>query len=319
MSQNHYSILIADEMHPSLFGMLDAAGFTYAYLPKITRAELLQQLEPFQGLIIRSKTTVDEEVLRRAPNLRFIGRAGAGLDLIDLEAVTRRTIQVFHAGEGNRDAVAEHVVGMLLALLANILKADREVRQGIWDREGNRGYELGNLTVGLIGYGNNGKATARRLSGFGCRVLAYDKFLTNYGDTFAEEASINQIMAEADVLSLHIPLTDETRMMVNDTFIGQFAKPFYLINIARGEIVSLAALVRGLESGKLRGTCLDVLENEKLAKLTPDQQAAFDYLRQSDQVILTPHIAGWTHESYVRINEVLVRQLVESTIYTNSR
>ncbi|MFD2571772.1 2-hydroxyacid dehydrogenase [Spirosoma soli] len=310
MSQNKPFILIADEMHPSIFAMLDHAGFTYEYQPTITRAGLLEQLALFDGLIIRSKTTVDEELLSRAPKLRFIGRAGAGLDLIDLDAAERRGIRVFHAGEGNRDAVAEHTVGMLLGLLANILKADREVRQGIWDREGNRGYELGSLTVGIVGYGNNGRATAKRLSGFGCRVLAYDKFLTNYGDDFAEEATMEQLIAEADVLSLHIPLTDDTRMMINDTFIEQFARPFFLINIARGEITSLSALVRGLENGKVRGACLDVLENEKLAKLTPDQQAAFDYLRQSDRVVLTPHIAGWTHESYVRINKVLVRQLV---------
>lgn len=309
MLQNQPAILIADEMHPSLFTMLDTAGFVYAYQPKISRCELLTTIAPYQGLIIRSKTNVDEELLQQAPNLRFIGRAGAGLDLIDLAAANRRGIRVFHAGEGNRDAVAEHTVGMLLALLANILKADREVRQGIWDREGNRGYELGSLTIGLIGYGNNGRATAQRLSGFGCRVLAYDKFLVNYGDALAEEASLSQIRAEADVLSLHVPLTDETRMMVNDDFIDRFAKPFYLVNIARGEIVSLSAVVRGLESRKLRGACLDVLENEKLAKLTPDQQAAFDYLRQSSQVVLTPHVAGWTHESYVRINEVLVKQI----------
>ncbi|WP_461077811.1 2-hydroxyacid dehydrogenase [Spirosoma flavus] len=313
MFQNQLSILIADEMHPSLFPMLNEAGFSYDYQPKISRSELLEAIAPYSGLIIRSKTNVDEELLSHAPNLQFIGRAGAGLDLIDLGATEQRNIQVFHAGEGNRDAVAEHSVGMLLALLANILKADREVRQGIWDREGNRGYELGSLTVGLIGYGNNGRATAQRLSGFGCRVLAYDKFLTNYGDTFAQEATLEQIKAEADVISLHIPLTDETRLMVNDTFIADVAKPFYLINIARGEITSLSALVRGLESGKVRGACLDVLENEKLAKLTPDQQASFDYLRQSDRVVLTPHVAGWTHESYVRINEVLVRQLTSLT------
>ncbi|WP_080058656.1 2-hydroxyacid dehydrogenase [Spirosoma aerolatum] len=312
MFQSQRSILIADEMHPSLFAMLTEAGFQYDYQPKISRAGLLTALEPFEGLIIRSKTTVDQELLSHAPNLRFIGRAGAGLDLIDLEAAEKRDIAVFHAGAGNRDAVAEHTVGMLLALLANILKADREVRQGIWDREGNRGYELGSLTVGLIGYGNNGRATAKRLSGFGCRVLAYDKFLVNYGDAFAEEATMEQVMAEADIISLHIPLTDETRMWVNDAFIGQVSKPFYLNNIARGEIVSLAAVVRGLESGKIRGATLDVLENEKLAKLTPDQQATFDYLRQSDRVVLTPHVAGWTHESYVRINEVLVKQLIDS-------
>ena len=312
MLPNQPAILIADEMHPSLFAKLDQAGYAYDYQPKIARSELTTALTPFTGLIIRSKTTVDDELLSQAPNLRFIGRAGAGLDLIDLDATERRGIAVFHAGAGNRDAVAEHTVGMLLALLANILKADREVRQGIWDREGNRGYELGSLTVGLIGYGNNGRATAQRLGGFGCRVLAYDKYLTNYGDAYAEEASLADIMAKADVLSLHIPLTDETHRLINDAFINQFSKPFYFINIALGEIASLASVVGGLESGKLRGACLDVLENEKLAKLTPDQQQAFDYLRQSDRVVLTPHVAGWTHESYVRINEVLVRQINSS-------
>lgn len=304
------SILIADEMHPSLFAMLRDAGFAYDYQPRITRPELIEQLGAFEGLIIRSKTRVDEALLSYATGLRFIGRAGAGLDLLDMAAIDSRGIQVFHAGAGNRDAVAEHTVGVLLTLLANILKADREVRQGIWDREGNRGYELGSLTVGLVGYGNNGQATARRLSGFGCRVLAYDKFRVDYGDQFAEEATLPQLMAEADVLSLHVPLTNDTRHLVDKAFVRQFAKPFYLINIARGEIVSLSAVVDGLESGKLRGACLDVLENEKLKTLTPDQQIAFDYLRRSDRVVLTPHVAGWTHESYIRINEVLVSQLI---------
>jgi D-3-phosphoglycerate dehydrogenase len=269
--------------------------------------------------VYKRQTQVDEEMLAHAPALKFIGRAGAGLDLIDLKAASQRNIHVFHAGEGNRDAVAEHMVGMLLGLLANILKADYEVRQGIWDREGNRGYELGALTVGLIGYGNNGQATARRLSGFGCKVLAYDKYRAGYGDAYAEEATMEQIMTEADVLSLHIPLTDETRMLINDRFVEQMAKPFYLVNLSRGEVASLSAIVQGLEREKIRGACLDVLENEKLNKLTPEQQAAFDYLRQSDRVVLTPHVAGWTHESYVRINEVLVRQLKEflSTLEIN--
>ncbi|GAB3567229.1 2-hydroxyacid dehydrogenase [Spirosoma luteolum] len=313
MSQIPITLLIVDEMHPSLFAMLDQAGFSYSYQPTLKRPAILAAIEPYQGLIIRSKTTVDAELLDHAPNLTLIGRAGAGLDLIDLEAVAQRGIQVFHAGTGNRDAVGEQAVGMLLALLTNILKADREVRQGVWDREGNRGYELGSLTVGLVGYGNNGQATARRLSGFGCRVLCYDKYRTAYGDAYAQEASMDTLMAEADVLSLHIPLTDETRYLINDDLIGRMAKPFYLMNVARGEITSLAALVRGLASGKVRGACLDVLENEKLDKLTPDQQVSFDYLRTSDRVVLTPHIAGWTHESYVRINEVLVQQLSQAS------
>ena len=302
-------ILIADEMHPSLLPMLTGAGFSFDYQPALTRADIMAQIGPFEGLIIRSKTTVDEALLTHAPNLRYIGRAGAGLDLIDLEAISRRNIRVFHAGAGNRDAVAEHTVGLLLSLLANITKADREVRQGIWNREENRGYELGSMTVGIVGYGNNGRATARRLSGFGCRVLCYDKFLTHYGDEFATAVPMETIQAQADVLSLHIPLTSDTRGWVNADFIAQMSKPFYLLNIARGEIVVLADVVPGLESGKIRGAGLDVLENEKLFTLTSAQQAAFDYLRTSDRVVLTPHVAGWTHESYVRINEVLVKQL----------
>ncbi len=309
MSTTQAAILIADEMHPSLFTMLDEAGFTYDYQPNIDRRTLLTAIAPFEGLIIRSKTRVDTELFNAAPLLRYIGRAGAGLDLIDMDEATARGIKVVHAGQGNCDAVAEHVVGMLLALFINLLRADRQVRQGIWDREGNRGVELMGKTVGLFGYGNNGRATARRLSGFGCRVLAFDKYRTEYGDQYAEQVTVDQITAEADILSLHVPLTDYTRHWINDEFVAQMAKPFFLVNASRGEVVALDAVVTGLQSGKIRGACLDVLENEKLKTLTPAQQSTFDYLRQSDQVVLTPHIAGWTHESYVRINEVLVRQL----------
>jgi D-3-phosphoglycerate dehydrogenase len=302
-------ILIADSMHSSLFTMLEERNWTYDYLPEYRREDIKSALPNFDGLIIRSKTFLDEEMLTNAKRLKFIARAGAGLDLIDLEVASEYGIKVFHAGTGNRDAVAEHALGMLLGLFNNILKADREVRNGIWDREGNRGVELMNKTVGIIGYGNNGSATAKRLSGFGCKVLTYDKYRDNYGDAFAEESSLERIMAEADILSLHIPLTEASRYLIDETFIDNFAKPFYLVNLSRGEVVKLDALVAGLQSGKVKGACLDVLENEKINKLTPAQQEAFDYLRTSDQVILTPHIGGWTHESYVRINEVLVRQI----------
>ena len=311
-------ILIVDEMHPSLFAMLNQAGYAYQYEPTFKRADILANIADFDGLVVRSKTTIDEEILVQAPRLKFVARAGAGLDLIDLAAVEKRNITLFAANEGNRDAVAEHAVGMLLGLLANLNKADREVRQGIWDREGNRGVELMSLTVGIVGYGFNGQATAQRLSGFGCRVLAHDKHLINFGGKYADAVSMQKLMAEADVISLHVPLTVETRLMVNEAFIEQVAKPFYLINIARGEIVDLAAVVKALQSGKIRGACLDVLENEKINQLTPDQQATFDYLRQSDRVLLTPHVAGWTQESYVKINEVLVRQIQDLNTRRNS-
>jgi len=306
------NILIVDEMHPSLFEMLNQAGFSYRYEPTFKRTDILSCIADFEGLIIRSKTPIDADFLVHAPHLKFVARAGAGLDLIDLQAVGKRNIQLFAANEGNRDAVAEHAVGMLLALLANINKADREVRQGIWQREANRGVELMGLTVGIVGYGFNGRATAQRLGGFGCQVLTYDKYAPPAPEeAFAKSVSRAQLMAQSDVVSLHLPLTDETRLLIDDAFVAQMTKPFYLINIARGEIVGLPALVRGLQSGKVRGACLDVLENEKINQLSPSQQAIFEYLRQSDRVILTPHVAGWTQESYVKINKVLVRQIAE--------
>ncbi len=304
-------ILIADQMHVSLLPMLEAYGWHYDYQPDFRRNDIISSLAGYDGLMIRSKTRIDEELLTQATRLKFIARAGAGLDLIDLDATARMNIRLFHAGTGNRDAVAEHVLGMLLSLFNNLNRADREVRQAIWDREGNRGVELMGKTVGLIGYGNNGTATAQRLSGFGCRVLAYDKYRTDYGDAHAEASTLSEIQQNADVLSLHVPLTELTSGMVDTPFIADFVKPFYLVNASRGEIVHTAALVTAMKAGQVLGTCLDVLENEKLSQLTNPQQAAFDYLRQSPRTLLTPHIAGWTHESYVRINEVLVEQIAE--------
>ncbi|MPR32615.1 2-hydroxyacid dehydrogenase [Salmonirosea aquatica] len=304
-------ILIADQMHPSLFALLDAQGWQYDYRPDFRRNDIISCLAEYDGLIIRSKTRIDEELLTQATRLQFIARAGAGLDLIDDAATQRLGIKLFHAGTGNRDAVAEHTVGMLLMLFNNLSRADREVRQAIWDREGNRGVELMGKTVGLIGYGNNGTATAQRLSGFGCRVLAYDKYREDYSDQYAQEATLADIQREADVLSLHIPLTELTSNLINETFISNFQKPFYLINVSRGEIVNSKAVVQAMKNNKILGVCLDVLENEKLSQLTNPQQEAFDYFRSSPRAVLTPHIAGWTHESYVRINEVLVQQITE--------
>jgi D-3-phosphoglycerate dehydrogenase len=302
-------ILVVDEMHPSLLPMLSAKGIHAEYKPAIVRKDILEAVEPYDGIIIRSKTIIDEEFLTKAPNLKFIGRAGAGLDQMDLEAIAKRNIQVFNAPEGNRDAVGEHAVTMLLCLFNNILQADKQVRTRVWKREANRGIELGGKTVGIIGYGNTGKAFARRLSGFNCKVLAYDKYVSNFSDAYAQEADMNQIFAQADILSLHIPLTSETNTLINTNFINRFSKNIFIINTARGEIVSLTDLAQAIESGKLRGACLDVLENEKLNTLTPAQEEAFNKLSLMPNVIFTPHVAGWTHESYVRINEVLVEKI----------
>ncbi|MCS7018331.1 MAG: NAD(P)-dependent oxidoreductase [Cytophagales bacterium] len=310
MSKN---VLIIDEMHPSLTNLLQQAGFNTNYAPQITRAEILAILPAYHVLIVRSKTPIDAELIHRAAALQVVARAGAGTDQIDIAALQARNIALINAPEGNRDAVGEHAVGMLLALMNKLLQADCQVRQKIWDREANRGYELMNKTVGIIGYGNTGQAFAQKLSGFGCRVLAYDKYKSGFSDTYAAEATLEQLWAEAEILSLHIPLTAETRGWVNESFFDKFIHPVWFINTARGEIAPLAAIRAALQSGKLRGACLDVLEQEKLDQLTPAQAADFEWLTQQNNVLFSPHVAGWTYESYERINRVLVEKLVRLT------
>ena len=302
-------ILVIDLMHESLLPLLTAKGLSADYRPGIKREEVYDAVGDYEGLVVRSKITIDEALLQRAPRLRFIARAGAGMDQIDVEACRKRNIALFNAPEGNRVAVAEHALGMLLCLFNKLHLADRQVRSGTWDREGNRGVELMGKTVGIIGYGNTGREFARRVSAFGCPVLAYDKYRQGYGDAIAEESSLEAIFAQADVLSLHVPLTPETLGWVDETFLGRFRKSIYLVNTARGEIVPLAGLVAALGNGKVYGACLDVLENEKLAALNPSQRAAFDALAASDRVLLTPHVAGWTHESYLKINLVLTEKI----------
>ncbi|MFN3488819.1 MAG: NAD(P)-dependent oxidoreductase [Emticicia sp.] len=302
-------VLIADEMHLSLMPMLEKLGYDADYQPKITRSEIIEKLNNYVGLIIRSKTFVDAELLQNAQQLKFVGRAGAGLDLIDIDYVKSKNIALFAANEGNRVAVAEHVLGMTLCLMNNILIADREVRNGVWQREKNRGFELSGKTVGIIGYGNNGSETAKRFKAFGCKILAFDTFKKGFSDEIVEESTIERIFEEVDILSLHIPLTSESNKMVNADFLSKFTKNIVLINAARGEIVSLKDLSESIENGKVRGACLDVLENEKLQKLTDEQKVVFEKLAASERVIFTPHIAGWTFESYIKINEVLIEKI----------
>lgn len=301
--------LVIDSMHESLLDMLTEIGWQTEYLPSITREEIKKIHLNYDGLIVRSKTIIDEDLLGANPTIKFIGRAGAGLDNLDLNYLTSKKIHVLHASEGNRDAVGEYAVGALLSLLRKLPKADQEVRQNIWDREGNRGEELMDKTIGIIGYGNMGQSFARRISGFGCNVLAYDKYKTQYSDAYAREAGMEEIFEQADMLSLHTPLTPETRLMIDNTYLNRFKKKIILINTARGEIIALRTVAEALASGKVRGAVLDVLENEKLNKLTTDQQEAFQYISKQSNVILTPHIAGWTFESHVKINVALVSKI----------
>ncbi len=302
-------VLIADEIHESLLPMLENIGLTFSYLPKITRAEILEIIYEYDGLIIRSKTKINNEFLTKASKLKFIARAGAGLDLIDIEETKKLDIALFGANEGNCDAVAEHTLGMALCLFNKINTANNEVKNGIWNREGNRGVELMGKTWGIIGYGNNGQATAKRLAGFGVNVLAYDRYRKNYSDNYAVEASMEKVFENANIISFHLPLTSATNQMVNDLYISQFKKNIYIINIARGEIVVLKDLLKNLLTGKITGACLDVLENEKISQLNKDQQVVFDALVSLPNTIFTPHIAGWTRESYVKINEVMVEKI----------
>ncbi len=306
-------ILIVDDLHENIFPLLKELNFEVNYQPDIKRDKILEIIKDYEGLIIRSKTKVDKDFLSHCDKLEFIGRAGAGLDLIDLEEIRHKNIKVFAANEGNADAVAEHTMGMILMLFNKLNWADAEVRHRIWHREENRGIELKGMTVGIIGYGNMGTALAQRLMGFGVKVLAYDKVEKKdyeYG-LYSEKAMLNDIFEETDLLSIHVPLTDETRMMVNDDFLSKFKKNIFLVNTSRGEVASTSSILKGLQSGKIRGACLDVLENEKLSMLTPEQEEVYTQLFQMKNVILTPHIAGWTVESYRKINEVLVEKIRE--------
>jgi D-3-phosphoglycerate dehydrogenase / 2-oxoglutarate reductase len=300
---------IVDPVHDSIFSLLDEIGWDADYFPAITRDEIKAKHVGYDGILIRSKTTIDRDLLGENPTIKFVARAGAGIDNLDVEYLAEKKIEIIHAAEGNKDAVGEHTVGILLSLLRNIPRADDEVKMGVWKREENRGTEIMGKTVSIIGFGNMGQAFAQRLSGFSCKILVYDKYKTGFGGNVCEEADMNRIFNETDILSLHIPLTDETRMMINLDYLCRFKKQIVVINTARGEILSLADLIEAMERRKVSGAALDVLENEKIDKLTPEQAKAFYNLRERNNVIFTPHIAGWTYESHVKINVALVDKI----------
>ncbi|SHI82457.1 D-3-phosphoglycerate dehydrogenase [Hymenobacter daecheongensis DSM 21074] len=303
--------LVIDEVHPSLPELLAPLGVQVHYRPDLTAAEVPAALaaQPYAGLMVRSKLRITAALLAHGPHLRYVARAGAGVDNIDEVALAAAGVTLLNAPEGNRDAVGEHTLGLLLALFRNIARADHEVRHGSWRREANRGEEIGGKTIGLLGYGHMGRAFARRLSGFGCTVLAHDNDPDCAPDHHATLVPLAELQARAEVLSLHIPYSAANHGFVNDDFLTGFANPIWVLNTARGEVLDHAALVRGLQSGRLRGAALDVLENEKLAQLTAAQQARLDFLQSAPNVVLSPHIGGWTHQSYARINEVLAQKI----------
>lgn len=307
-------ILFIDKTHPLLFEILIKAGYTCDYFPEYTRSDYLNIIGDYIGVVLRSRIVVDKEFLDKATQLRFIGRVGAGMESIDVDYAESKGIKCFNSPEGNRDAVGEHTLGMLLCLFNKINIADKQIRQGIRNREANRGLEIKGKTVGIIGFGNMGSAFAQRLKGFECKVIAYDKYKEGFGKRHVEEVSLDKIFKLSDIVSLHVPFTEETHYMFNKQFIKYFKKDFYLINTSRGQIVNTEALVDGMKSGKIKGCCLDVIEYEShsFEEFQSDNLPEhYKYLLQAENVILTPHIAGWTEESKYKLAKVLADKIVK--------
>ena len=313
MSNQDVRILHIDSNHALLWEQLEQAGFQNEADFTSSKAEIESKIHNYNGIVIRSRFKIDKEFIDKAANLQFIARVGAGLESIDCDYAVSKNISLIAAPEGNRNAVGEHALGMLLSLMNKLNRADKLVRDGQWIREGNRGYELEGKTIGLIGYGNMGKSFAKKLRGFGVEVLCYD-IVSNVGDENSRQVSLPELQAKADVLSLHIPWTPLTDRMINSDFINAFAKPFWLINTSRGKNVVTDDLVSALQSGKISGAGLDVLEYEKSSFenlfINDKKPAAFEYLLKAENVLLTPHIAGWTYESHEKLAQVIVDKII---------
>lgn len=305
-------ILHLDTNHPLLWEQLEHASFTNEADFTSTKEEVEAKIHNYHGVVIRSRFKIDKTFLDKATNLQFVARVGAGLESIDVEYARAKGVELISSPEGNRNAVGEHALGMVLSLFNKLNKADREIRHGHWNREANRGLELDGKTVGIIGYGNMGKSFAKKLRGFDVEVLCYD-IVPNVGDANAKQISLEVLQAKADVVSLHTPWTDLTNKMINADFVNAFQKPFWFINTARGKSVVTADLVTALQSGKILGAGLDVLEYEKLSfetLLTDEIPEPLQYLIQADNVLLTPHIAGWTQESKTLLAQVIVDKIL---------
>ena len=305
-------VLHLDTNHPLLIEQLQDAGFENVVDLTSSKEEIQEKIDQFDGLVIRSRIPIDKELLQRAKGLKFIGRVGAGLENIDTEEAARLGIALFNAPEGNRNAVGEHALGMLLMLMNRLHITNREVRMGLWEREGNRGWELEGRTIGIIGYGNMGRSFARKLKGFDCRVICHD-ILPGLGDEYAEQVDLQTLQQQAEVLSLHTPLTPLTDGMVNADFLGRFKHPLWLINTARGRCVVTTDLVSALEEGRVLGAALDVLEYEKRSfENLYEQQIpeSLDKLFAMDNVVLSPHVAGWTHESKAKLAQTIVDKIL---------
>lgn len=305
-------ILQLDKNHPLIAAQLSAKGFMMEEDFISSYDEVLQNIENYDGIIIRSRIPIDENFLRQAKNLKFVARVGAGMENIDVKFAQSQGIKLISSPEGNRDSVAEHVVGMLLILMHKLFIASMEVKNGIWKREENRGDELLGKTFGIIGYGNMGKAVAKRLSGFGVNVIFYD-ILNDIEDEFATQVSLEELKKEADIISLHLPITPETRYLFDAKFISEMSKNFYFINTARGKNVMTKDLVDAMKSGKIKGAALDVLEYEKSSFENLEiNNEELHYLLHSEKAVVTPHIAGWTVQSKEKLAQIIVDKILLS-------
>ena len=303
-------ILLLDKNHPLISEQLLEKNFILEEDFISSYEQVLEKIDKYEGVIIRSRIPLDERLLEKGKNLKFIARVGAGMENIDVLKAQELGLKLINSPQGNRDAAAEHCFGMLLVLMNRLFISANEVKNNIWLREENRGEEIKGKTFGLIGYGNMGKALAKRLSGFGCEVIFYD-IKPNLSDGFAKQVSLEELQANADILSLHIPLNDKTHYIIDEKFISEMKKSFYFINTSRGKNVKTSALIEGIKSGKVKGACLDVLEYEKSSfenlELENDD---LQYLLNSEKVIVTPHIAGWTHQSKIKLAQTIVDKIL---------
>ena len=306
-------ILLLDKNHPLITEQLSEKGFVLEEDFSSSYEQVLEKIHLYEGIIIRSRIPLDAHFLEKAKNLKFIARVGAGMENIDTSKAQELGIKLINSPEGNKDAVAEHVIGTLLVLMNRLFISSNEVKKGIWLREENRGEEILGKTFGIIGYGNMGKAVAKRLSGFGCKTIFYD-IKPNLSDEFAAQVSLQELQENADILSLHTPLTENTLYMIDEEFISKMKKNFYFINTARGKNLKTSALVNALKSGKIKGACLDVLEYEKTSfENLETKNEDLEYLLNSEKAIITPHIAGWTHESKIKLAQVIVDKILAFT------
>lgn len=305
-------IMFIDNVHPILWERLMKLGFQCVDFTTENEKKILAQISDFQGVVIRSKFTIDQKFIDKASNLQFIARSGSGLENIDLSYAKEKNVICFNSPEGNCDAVAEHCMGMILTLFNKISAANTDVKNGIWQREKNRGIELKGKTIGLIGYGHMAEAFAIRLSAFEVSIIAYDNQKTGFSSDIVSEKSLKELQDEADVVSLHVNYMEDNHYLVNKSFIQSFKKQFFLMNTSRGKCVDTRALIDGLKTKKVLGACLDVLEMENSAfqkGSSFEHEQLLKELSSFEQVILTPHVAGWTAESYFKLSKVLADKI----------